>query len=53
MLLTIAFFHTINTHLGTTQPKLNREVLQFYSVISTFCDFVHRRYFKAKANGVV
>lgn len=35
------------------QPEQKKEDLQFYSVISTFCDFVHRHYFKAKANGVV
>lgn len=32
------------------QPKQNKEVLQFYSVINTSSDFVHGRHPKAKTN---
>lgn len=53
MLLTIAFLPHYKYTFRDTESKKTNEVLQFYPVISTFCDFVHRPYFKAKANGVV
>jgi len=53
ILLTRAWFLHCDYVFRDLQSKQNKEVLQFYLVINTSCDFVHRHHPKANTNWVV